>query len=169
MAAKKDDKGAAEQMGEAGRQAQGAAETAVGAGGRLAQEGLGQASELARRQAEQFRALMGAGTRLYGDLGDVSRGDVDTLMETGARLAKGVQDMGWEVMSYTQQSFQLSLRTANDLMSCRTVEDMVNVQRNFMRQSVDTFLQESAKLLEISGGVADEASKAAQPRQHRTQ
>jgi len=150
MAAKKDDKDAAAQI----------AATASEAG----ISGINQAADIGRRQSEQFRDMMGAGTRLYGDLGEVSRDDVDTLMQTSARLAKGVQDVSWEVMHYTQQSLQLSLRTCNDLMTCRTVEDMLSVQRNFMRQSVDSFLQESAKLLELSSGAASEAVQPIQGR-----
>lgn len=161
MAAKKDDKDPGEQMGEAaveaGRQTRRATET-------VAEAGMSQASEMGRRQTEQVRALMGSGSRLYGDLSEVSRDDVDTLMQTSARLAKGVQDMSWEVMNYTQQSLQLSLKTANDLMTCRTVEDMLNVHRNFMRQSVDTFLQESARLLEMSSGVTNEVTAPMQQR-----
>ncbi len=111
-----------------------------------------------RRQAEQMRSMMAAtGARVYGDMREVSRGDVDVLMQTSARLAKGMQDMSWEMMSFTQHSLQLGLKTANDLMTCRTVEDMMAVQSNFMRQSVDTLLQESARLLEMSGSMASEA------------
>ncbi|MBC7907717.1 MAG: phasin family protein [Rhodospirillaceae bacterium] len=162
MAARKyDDKDPGEHMGEAvveaGRQTRHAAESA-------AEAGMGQATEMNRRQTEQMRALVGTGTRMYSDLGEFSRGDVDTLVQTSARLAKGVQDMSWEVMNYTQQSFQLSMKTANDLMTCRTIEDMLNVHRNFMRQSVDTFLQESARLLEMSSGVTNEVASPMQQR-----
>jgi len=150
MAAKKDDKDAVTQMADT------ASETTI--------SGFDQVADLGRRQTEQFQQLMGAGTRLYGDMGDVSREDVDTLLQTSARLAKGVQDMSWEMMHYTQQSLQLSLRTCNDLMTCRTVEDMLNVQRNFMRQSVDSFLQETSKILELSSGVTSEAIQPIQGR-----
>lgn len=147
MAAKKDDKdtiaGAAEQQAEAGN--------------RLLEQGLDQATELNRRQAEQARSLLGASTRLYSDLSDTSRGDVENLIETGARLAKGAQDVGWEVMHYTQQSLQLGMRCANEMMTCRTVEDMLQVHRNFVRQSVDSMLQESVRLLELSTGTVQSA------------
>lgn len=156
------------QTAEIGRQtrraSEGAAEAALSTGSRLAEQGANQAAEIGRRQSEQVRALLGAGTRLYGDLNETSKEDVDTLMQTSARLAKGVQDMSWEVMYYTQQSLQLSIKTANDLMTCRTVDDLMNLQRNFMRASVDTFLQESAKLLEMSSGVATDAAAPIQQR-----
>lgn len=169
MAARKDDKDTAERIGEdvAGEAAEAtrqagervrrggaaAAGEAMESGSRMA----AQAADFGRRQAEQMQSLMAVPSRVYGDVGNLSRDDVDALVQSGARLAKGVQDMSWEMMQYTQQSLQMGMRVANDLMTCRTVEDMLDVQRNFMRQSVDTFLQESARLLEMSSNVATDA------------
>lgn len=154
MAAKKDDRDAVAAT----------TEQAAEAGGRLMERGLEQATELGRRQSEQARSLLGAETRLYSDMGDISQGDVESLIETSARLAKGAQDVSWEMLHYTQQSLQLGMRCANELMTCRTVEDMLKVQRNFARQSVDSLLQESVRLLELSTGAAQDA---AAPLQHR--
>jgi hypothetical protein len=156
MAAKKDDKDtiASEQ---------------TEAGNRLLEQGLDEATDLGRRQAEQARSLLGAGTRLYSDVGEVSRGDVENLIETSARLAKGAQDVGWEVMHYTQQSLQMGMRCANELMTCRTVEDMLQVHRNFVRQSMDTMLQESVRLLELSTGTVQSAVGQAQQQQQQRQ
>ncbi|MCR6631554.1 MAG: phasin family protein [Magnetospirillum sp.] len=134
------------------------------AGSRSVEEGLDQMADLARRQAEQARSLLGSGTRLYGDLGEISQGDVNSLIETGARLAKGAQDMGWEMVHYTQQSLQLGMKTANEMMTCRTVEDMLKVHRNYVRQSVDSLLQESVKLLELSTGTATSMASPIQQR-----
>lgn len=183
MAARKDDKDSAERAGgnggaepgaEAGRQSTerqaterqaterirrsaGAGSEAVESSSRMAERGFAQVADLGRTQADQMRSLLGASARAYGDAGNLSSDDVDALVQTSARLAKGVQDMSLEVMQYTQQSLQMSMRVANDLMTCRTVEDMLNIQRDFMRQSVDTFLHESARLLEMSSNVATEA------------
>lgn len=176
MAARKDDKdtaertegNGAEQAVEAGRQAseagrQGAermrrsAGEAMESGGHMAERGMAQVADISRRQTEQMRSLMGASARVYGDVGNLSGDDVDVLLQTGQRLAKGVQDMSMEVMQYTQQSLQMGMRVANEMMTCRTVDDMLKVQQNFVRQSVDTFLQESARLLEMSSSVASEA------------
>ncbi|MGE5476428.1 MAG: phasin family protein [Bacteroidales bacterium] len=159
MAAKKDDKDTIAST----------ATEQTEAGNRLLEQGLDDATDLSRRQAEQARSLLGAGTRLYSDVGEVSRGDVENLIETGARLAKGAQDVGWEVMHYTQQSLQMGMRCANELMTCRTVEDMLQVHRNFVRQSMDTMLQESVRLLELSTGTVQSAVGQAQQQQQQRQ
>lgn len=110
-----------------------------------------------RRSGEQMQSLAMAGTRAYREMTDVSKEDIDVLMQTGNKLAKGVQDMSWEMMQYTQNSWRIGMRAANELMGCRSVEDMMSVSRNFMRDSVEVLLQESARLLEMSTSVASEA------------
>lgn len=158
MAAKKEDK---DMYAQASEQAD--------KGQRLMDQGLDEATEAGRRQAEQARSLLGAGTRLYSDVGEVSRDDVENLIETSARLARGAQEVGWEVMHYTQQSLQMGMRCANDLMTCRTVDDMLKVQRNFVRQSMDQLLQESVRLLELSTGSVQSAVGQAQQQQQQQQ
>lgn len=133
-------------------------------GGQTGQEAversMEQAAEFGRRQSEQVRSLADASARMAGDM--ASRQDVNALVESSTRLAKGVQDMGWEMLQFSQNSLRLSLKTANDLMACRSVEDMMEIQREFMRESVDSFMQESARILDMSNSVASEVSK--QPR-----
>ncbi|MBI5165500.1 MAG: phasin family protein [Magnetospirillum sp.] len=147
--------GAGEQPARTRRSAEGGGDG--GGATRMAERNLAQATDIGRRSQEQMRSLMGASTRAYRDMSEFSRGDVDALMQTSARLAKGMQDMSWEMMQYTQDSLRMSMKAANSMMTCRSVEDFVQVQRDFLRDSVDTFLQEGARLLELSGSVANEA------------
>lgn len=158
MAAKKEDK---EVLAQAAEQAE--------KGPRLLEQGLDEATQIGRRQMEQARSLLGAGTRLYSDVGQVSRDDVENMIETGARLARGAQEVGWEVMHYTQQSLQMGMRCANELMTCRTVDDMLKVHQNFVRQSMDSLMQESVRLLELSTGSAQSAIDQAQQQQPQPQ
>lgn len=155
MAQKKDDKDNGGQMGQAGEQMMEGGRQTMERGMDAAQRGAGQVADLGLRQVDQMRSLMGASARVYSDLG--SRDNVDALMQSSVRLAKGVQDMSWQMMQYTQQSMQMGLKAANQMMTCRSVEDMLNVQRNWMRESVDQFLSESARMLEMSSTVATDA------------
>lgn len=128
-----------------------------GNGGSTAERAVGQAAEFGERQTEQIRSMASQTARIYQSLGEDSRGDMDAFMQSGARLAKGMQDMGWEILQFGQQSLRLSLKTANDLMTCRSVEDMMQVQQDFLRESMDTIMQESARMIELSNSVATDA------------
>jgi hypothetical protein len=133
------------------------AETGDEIASRMTAQGVSNVTEFGRRSTDQMQQFVTAGARAYRDMTDVSKDDVDVLMQSGAKLAKGMQEIGLEMMQYSQHSLRLGMRTANDLMGCRSVEDMMQLSREFMRESVDTFLQESARLLEISSTVASEA------------
>lgn len=121
------------------------------------QQGMRRAEDIGRQQAEQMRTVLSASTKAYQEVADYSKDDMEAMIQSGARLAKGFQEMSWEVMNFTQESLRASLRAANDLMECRSVEDFVAVQRNYLKESVDSFLSESAKLLQMTSAAADEA------------
>jgi hypothetical protein len=168
MATKKEDRdvadrpesgsGRGQQAAEAGRQgAEQTTENVVRAGSRMAEDNVAQTVEFGRRSSDQMRTLMSAGTQAYRGMTDYSKDDLDALMQSSARLAKGIQDMSWEVMQYTQENLRIGMRCANEMMGCRSVEDMLEISQNFVRQSVDTLLHESAKLLELSSTVATDA------------
>jgi len=162
MATRKDDKGADNDKGPAEH----AAEEVSDIGRRTAEYARHSAAGMENLGGEQMRALLNASTRACRDMTDLSGGDVDIFMQSGARLAKGVQDMSWEWMQYTQNSLRMGLQAANRMMGCRTIEDLVELQRDFLKDSVDTLLQESARLLEMSSHVANDAVSPIAERLH---
>lgn len=128
-------------------------------GSRMTDSVISQAAEFSQRQQDQMRAMFGASNGL------ADGANMDAVMQSSARLAKGMQDLSWEMMQYTQQSLRLSLKTANEMMTCRSVENMLEIQRDYMRESVDTFLEESAKMLEMSTSVASQAVESSETKQ----
>lgn len=148
---------AAESVAEEGRSTAQAGARAGSQAAEAAQQGMEAAAETGRQQTDQLRVLAAESTKAYEDVAEYSKDDVDAIMQSGARLAKGMQEMSWEMMNYTQQSLRMGLRAANDMMECRSVEDLVAVQRDFVKETVDVFLSESAKLLQLSSRVANDA------------
>lgn len=124
---------------------------------RMADRTLRQASEMAQRQGEEAGNFLALSTQAYQDLSENSRADLDAMVQSGACLARGLQELGWEVTNYTQTSVRLSLQLATDLMECRSVEDMVARQRDFVKESVDALLAESARLLQLSSRMTNDA------------
>ncbi|HLN23777.1 MAG TPA: phasin family protein [Patescibacteria group bacterium] len=137
---------------QAARAAEDTTSRAVQAGeasARMADRGL--------RQAEQAQALMVQPTEIYRELAQHSQADFDAMLQTGTRVARGLQEMSLEVSQFTQQSLRLGMRLANEMMECRSVEDMMAVQRDFMKESLDSFLTESTRLLTLSSRLANDA------------
>ena len=124
---------------------------------RLADHGMSQVETLARRQEEQGQTLLTASNQAYQELTDFSRADLDALLRSSARFAQGLQEVGRELSNLTQQSVRLGMQLASNLMECRTMEDMVGVQRDFVKETVDTVLSESARIFSMSSRVASDA------------
>ena len=126
-------------------------------GRRVADRGQTRMRELLHQQGGREQTLLNASTQAYRELTDFSRADLDALLQSSARLAQGLQEVGWEVTNITQKSMRLGMQLASNLMECRTIEDMVGVHRDFVKETVDTMLAESARILSVSSRVASEA------------
>lgn len=140
-------------------------ESPAEAAGRAADRVIGQGAEMgrgaSRAQQEQMRNLFRVSERAYRGMTD--SGNMDAMMQSSVRFAKGMQDMSWEMMQFTQQSLRNSLKAANDLMTCRSIEDMMEIQRDYLRESMDSLLQESARMLEMGSEVASSAIEPIKP------
>ncbi len=141
---------ASQQATELGRQS--AEQTA-----RIADRAIRQTAELARSRQEEAHNLLGMSTSAYRDITEHSRADFDAMMQSSARLARGLQEMGWEMTHFTQKSMRLSMQLANDLLECRTVEDVIARQRDYVKETVDALIAESARLLHLSSRIANDA------------
>jgi hypothetical protein len=124
---------------------------------RMADRGLRQAADMARQQNEKTQALLGQPTEIYREFAEHSQADLDAVMQTGTRVARGFQELSLEVSQFTQHSLRMGMRLANEMMECRSVEDVMAVQRDFMKESLDNFLNESARLLTLSSRLANDA------------
>ncbi|WP_142848762.1 phasin family protein [Telmatospirillum sp. J64-1] len=131
------------------------------------QRGMQQMADLGRSQSDQFRNMLAMANNGYSDMARFSRGDMEALIQSSARLAKGFQEISMEMMQFSQESMRKSLKRANELMECRSVEDMLSLQQDFMKESVDDLLQESAKLLQLSSRMTNDAVQPIQQRAGR--
>jgi len=61
-------------------------------------------------------------------------------------------------ISFAQTQVEETMRTAEALLQCRTLEDMTNVQTQFMQQSFDRFLAEANKLAQSTASLAKDTA-----------
>ncbi len=160
MASKKDE--ASDDLGrttgEATQQAAGFVRRTAEQTAGIADRELRQAAEMMRQGGQDVSKLLALPTLAYQDLAEHSQADFGALVQSSARLARGIQEMGWEASQLTQESVRLGMQLANDLLECRSVEDLVNRQRDFLKESVEVVLSGSARLLTLSSRVANDAA-----------
>lgn len=138
-------------------------EAAADASRNIAQFGREQAqrtAEAAEQSVREAANVLGASAKSYGEIAEQSRGSVEAVMHSSARIARGLQEMGWEVARFSQDSMRTGLRIASDMMHCRSLEDVVEVQTHFVRETMDRALDQQARLLRLSRAAAEEAEQA---------
>ena len=64
----------------------------------------------------------------YGDLAAVGQDNLEACVEYGTIVAKGVETLGTEVMSFTQASIEADLAAARDIMAAKTLQEALDLQ-----------------------------------------
>ena len=110
----------------------------------------------AKPKPEAEAAKLAATAPALEDIGAFNREAAETMMQTAASMAKCCEALGVEWIDYARTSVDHGVATSRDLMSCRTVEDAVNIQGRFFKEALDAYFAESARMSEISLKMANE-------------
>ena len=120
----------------------------------------------AEQGVKQAADVIGAAGKSYSEIAEQSRGNMEAAMQSSARIARGFQEMGWEVARFSQDTLRSGLRAASEMMHCRSIEDMVEVQSHFVQESLDRVLDQQTRILRLSRTTADEAEQAIVSHKH---
>lgn len=92
----------------------------------------------------------------YEELADLGRENFAAVLRANAALSEGLEAIGKEVIGYARASFERAAEAATALMSARTFEDVVQLNTEFAKGSVERMIERSAKLSEMGMKVANE-------------
>src|SRR5262245_44702195 len=121
------------------------------------QSGTELATKLTERSLDQFTRACGlTGDNAQHTMEQSSR-NVQVMMETGALLAQGAQNVSGEWLNFTQTRAGRNLDRLDALLGCRTIGDMMAVQTALVRDSLEDFLQSARRTSEMTTRIADEA------------
>jgi hypothetical protein len=72
-------------------------------------------------------------------------------------VATGYPSITSKLVEYTQQSAQRNVDTLNQLLQARTVNDALQLQTQYARDSLEAFLKTSAQIAQVATDTANEA------------
>jgi hypothetical protein len=72
-------------------------------------------------------------------------------------VAAGYPSIASKLVEYTQQSAQRNVDTLNQLLQARTVNDALQLQTQYARDSLEAFLKTSAQIAQVATDTANEA------------
>ncbi|CAN5399458.1 hypothetical protein BH10PSE12_BH10PSE12_14080 [soil metagenome] len=101
-------------------------------------------------------------TKAIGELSDLTKGNVEALVESGKIAAKGVETMGQEAAEYSRKNFEKATATLKSLASVKTPTEFFQLQSELMSTAFDSFAKEAAKsseaMIKLAGEVAQPIS-----------
>lgn len=128
----------------------------------VAQSGLNAAAETYKRAADQFTQALGFAGPHAEELARRSSQNIEAMSQASTVLTKGAQDISREWFGLIQDRFAKNLDAMNRLASCRSLQDLVTVQSDIVRDRLGHSVEGSRRIAEVSMRVADEAARVIQ-------
>ena len=112
-----------------------------------------------RRATDQFtRAFSLSGQENKALVGQASE-NLGALLETSAVLTRGMQDMSHEWLRLSQHGLQKNIEGLTQLARCRSMQDLMAVQSELLRNNWHYMIDVSRQIAERSVKVSDEATQ----------
>lgn len=106
------------------------------------------ATEVTARQAQMTSNLL-----------DHAPHYVQAIARSNRILARGARTIALEWFGLRQERLLKNLDGMNDLLACRSMLDLVNLQSSLMRQNVEQMIGNSQRLAQVSAQVVQEATQ----------
>ena len=130
-----------------------------------------QATATAKVQGEQFKAqaekAQAAGTQALregvektsatiAELSAQSKQNLEALTASAAAAQKGAEALSAQVVSYSKSSWETGVAAAQTLSQARSIQELIELQTNFAKLAMETYLSEVTKMTEtVTGSVKD--------------
>lgn len=115
---------------------------------------------LTREGSEQLVKGADAVTKVLYEAITLGRDNVETAIECGNLTAALAKDLSAEIFESSNRAFSDNLELSKEFFACRTFNDMFDLQNRILKNSLDTFFNQSVKL---SGMVFEYSSEALEP------
>lgn len=84
---------------------------------------------------------------------------VETLVEASNELGKGAEQIGVEWMKFMQRGFERQISTAHAMSECKSIQDVLEKQSDYIRASYDDLVAETRKVSDLTANFATRTTK----------
>ena len=121
--------------------------------------GLEAATSVMGRSTEQFGRTLGLSGEGAQQATERSARNAQTLLYSGTAAASVMGGMSREYFQMVRHQVEKNMDHMNELWSCRTPQDFAAVQSDMVRETVETALESSRRIADMSLKMADDAGK----------
>lgn len=111
---------------------------------------------------ERTKAAMEKSTKLFAEMNDFGKGNVEALVESSKVAIKGFETIGQDAAEYTRKSFEGATAAMRNLASVKTPAEMMKLHTDYVRASFDQLVAETSKttesMLKLAGEIAQPIS-----------
>jgi CBS domain-containing protein len=115
-------------------------------------------------QASRMGNVMAHATSILSDTAQETSGDVQALMMSTRAAVSRMQDAQRAWLEFLTRNAQASARLPQELIRCRSVQDVAELQSRFVRESVNVLLDGSAEILRTASRAAEDALRPLEER-----
>lgn len=95
--------------------------------------------------SERTKVNVEKSTKAMEELGDITKGNVEALMESGKIASKGMEAMGQEAAEYSRQTFEKASSAMKSLAAAKSPTEFFQLQSELFSSHFDSFAKETAK------------------------
>ncbi len=117
------------------------------------------AARLTERSVDQFGRVLGISGDEAHRAAQQSSDNIDAILRSSSMLAVMAQGASREWADFARERMEQNFNGLDRLMRCRTPQDLAAIQSEFLRESLESFLQYSRRVAQRSMQMADEASR----------
>ena len=121
------------------------------------QSGSKMASELAGKSVERFARACGVTGESAQQATEQSARNFESIVQSGTILAGGMQNISLELLNFARKRLEQNMHRVEALVNCRTPQEVLAVQSDLVRDSLEDFVQSTRHIAEISSQMAEEA------------
>jgi len=118
------------------------------------------ALEISRESADKLAKSADVISKSAYEVAGLSRGNMEAAVECGNLTASFAKDLSSEIFEYTNKAFSDNLEISKEIFSCRTITEMAELQNKLIKNSLNSFLNETGK---IAGMLFEYSSEALEP------
>jgi hypothetical protein len=124
--------------------------------------GLDTTTAVMGRSNDQFNRTMGLSGNEAQQATERSARNAASVLHSSAAVAKVMSDMSSDYFTFVRQQMGTTMERMNRLWGCRTPQDVAAVQSDLMRETVESAVEGTRRIADMSLKAADAAKQSAQ-------
>jgi phasin family protein len=120
--------------------------------------GLDMTTAVMGRSTDQLGRVLGLSDEAQRAAENSAHSAASVLHSTTA-IAKGMSGMSQEYFAFVRHQIENSMNHMNELWRCRTPQDVVAVQSDFMRETMENAVESGRRMADMSLKAADDTAK----------